>query len=675
MMEAHDYAADCCDICETLVEKLREVYENENRDSGEGVVLEWSFRNNEQALSNPVNHFEHFCQWCCFFKKVLPSWMDARDNDMTLRVRGTGSSWTREEPELFWKMTSLHIEMGSREQTVEIIGHCDFNPLSTDVLGKIKRAIHICVGETHSSCPGFEAMKSPLRLLNVMSDDEVKLEVMSEREVKYAALSYCWGESKVAQTSKTVKSNIKTRLNGFPLSQLPRTLQDSIRLTRALDIQYIWIDALCIEQDTGDYDIEAKKMMHYYGNAYLTIVPVESETADDGMEAGGREPLWESFPGPWSRKSGKDLYLMYDTHEHAAPGSIIWRSKWNKRAWTLQEKINSTRILYVLQHKAVLACREGSWDSLLGWNQANKQAKDRPKTLNLSEFLPLSDASVTVASDSSVVRYSDWCTLVHQFTRRDIWSVKDKLAAFSGIMERCSQLSRRRNILGLWEDSMIQELASWVSPPIPIEQRENHLPSWTWLGANWKRRKNEGIWLHVTHVVNMSKPSAILESVLTNDIPGLIKLQIRTIVLSNDLLKEIVPTLSKIRGRNQLEGRRPGMAHFDCSYGEKCKCSSDTQHGTTDCDSYCVISSIDPPVSALLLGRGNTPGRDRAGRFVFFFLLIQPEGKGTKGSSGSIGLPIYRRVGTLNIPEEHLPRHSQRLMEQLSGEMSSVLLA
>lgn len=85
------------------------------------------------------------------------------------------------------------------------------------------------------------------------------------------------------EAAKTVRANLSKRLKPFALD-LRATLRDAVILARSLGVRYIWIDALCIVQDCKEERrIEAGKMMSYYGNAYIAIVPTASSAADTGM--------------------------------------------------------------------------------------------------------------------------------------------------------------------------------------------------------------------------------------------------------------------------------------------------------------------------------------------------------------------------------------------------------
>jgi hypothetical protein len=56
------------------------------------------------------------------------------------------------------------------------------------------------------------------------------------------------------------------------MAQLSQTFQDAIMITRRLGIKYLWIDSLCILQDSkSDWEVESAKMGQYYASSWLTI--------------------------------------------------------------------------------------------------------------------------------------------------------------------------------------------------------------------------------------------------------------------------------------------------------------------------------------------------------------------------------------------------------------------
>jgi hypothetical protein len=71
-------------------------------------------------------------------------------------------------------------------------------------------------------------------------------------------------------------------------SVLPRTIQDAISVTRRLGVRFLWVDALCIVQDSingQDWIDESSKMASIYGNAYLTIVAEAANDCSQGFLA------------------------------------------------------------------------------------------------------------------------------------------------------------------------------------------------------------------------------------------------------------------------------------------------------------------------------------------------------------------------------------------------------
>jgi hypothetical protein len=166
-------------------------------------------------------------------------------------------------------------------------------PLSASTIAKIKVWIekcdngHECMSSKRKNQP-YKPFR-PTRLIEVEPDNSntVKLDC-SSKPAKYAALSYCWGMS---VQSTTTKSNLSARQQGLVISQLPRTLQDAIAMTRALGLRYIWIDALCIVQDDrDDWSNEAAMMEAVYSEAYLVIAATGAADCEEGFLVSRAEP-------------------------------------------------------------------------------------------------------------------------------------------------------------------------------------------------------------------------------------------------------------------------------------------------------------------------------------------------------------------------------------------------
>ncbi|KAI4191120.1 MAG: hypothetical protein L6R41_000341 [Letrouitia leprolyta] len=99
----------------------------------------------------------------------------------------------------------------------------------------------------------------------------------------YVTLSHCWGGK-----CGTVLSmdNMRDFEEGVEVSMLPKTFQDAIMVTTKLSVQYLWIDALCIVQDSLDdteWRHEASIMGDIYANSYVTLAATTSENSNGGL--------------------------------------------------------------------------------------------------------------------------------------------------------------------------------------------------------------------------------------------------------------------------------------------------------------------------------------------------------------------------------------------------------
>jgi hypothetical protein len=131
--------------------------------------------------------------------------------------------------------------------------------------------------------------------------------------------------------------------------QLPRTIVDAIHVCHGLNIMYLWVDALCIIQDSPeDTDVQIGSMAVVYGGASLTIVAGFGDSADAGLPGINFPRMNEHFQ---SRLGDLDLTV--------APVSgldLLIKSVWYIRGWTFQELILSKRILAFTGEQMLLFC-------------------------------------------------------------------------------------------------------------------------------------------------------------------------------------------------------------------------------------------------------------------------------------------------------------------------------
>ncbi|KAH7253100.1 heterokaryon incompatibility protein-domain-containing protein [Fusarium solani] len=155
-------------------------------------------------------------------------------------------------------------------------------------LEQIRSWFHNCT-KNHDNCRRFSDLvapqnQRPSRVLDI-HNSKVRLEcsVQNIPSFEYVTLSHMWGPDPTAclRLKEASLEEFKLRI---PEDQLPGKYLDAIRVARALGFRYIWIDSLCIIQDSSeDWEKEAVKMASVYGRTSCNISYVCPPSSDRGQ--------------------------------------------------------------------------------------------------------------------------------------------------------------------------------------------------------------------------------------------------------------------------------------------------------------------------------------------------------------------------------------------------------
>jgi hypothetical protein len=292
--------------------------------------------------------------------------------------------------------------------------------------------------------------------------------------VEYFALSYCWGDPKEAEKwLQLKKSTAKDLYNNNALADdrtdLPQTIRDAILLTRRLGGAFLWVDALCIFQDSDtDMNAQIRHMDKVYKHAKLTIVCAAGNDAHagiPGLHKGTRTAR------QFSRRIGKMRFYAADRFISFA--SALKESTWNERAWTLQEQILSRRLLTFTGREMSWNCECAIWtegvvlECFAPGTTIELNSQFRGCVKPPSSFTPLqkfnyylgngSDRKLTYEKDRLNCMQGLFNTLAPHFAGGFHWgmpvSIFDSALLFHGV---------------LWQE------APW--------NRRTGFPSWSWAG-------------------------------------------------------------------------------------------------------------------------------------------------------------------------------------------------
>lgn len=299
----------------------------------------------------------------------------------------------------------------------------------------------------------------------------------SENPVKYCCLSYCWGGD---QPVKTTKSTLISRLSGIEYAALPHTLKDAVEVTSRLGLRHIWIDCLCIVQDdAADVDREIRQMPFIYSNALLTISASSAKTCHEGflqsrtyLPGTGCEDfgLRCKYPG------GTIGTLQFS---EAAPHKSE-EDPVNSRAWTLQERALSPRILDYGLRQLRWQCR--SWHKFDG-GHPDDQVSPENNSLSTSSFPVLSHLSGGETSAGRVI-LEEWANVLDNYTKRSMSVPGDKLIAISALAREIGTVYNLDYLAGLWENELPCQLL-WRLWGTPLKRPKIfRAPSWSWAAVD-----------------------------------------------------------------------------------------------------------------------------------------------------------------------------------------------
>ena len=117
----------------------------------------------------------------------------------------------------------------------------------------------------------------PWRLLKAEKDanDYYHVDLVQDLSycASYATLSYTWGGDQPHKTTKVKIALQSAGMLSLGWNELPKTIQDAVKVTVTLGLSFLWIDSLRIVQDDeADKVMQLAQMARIYKTSMITLV-------------------------------------------------------------------------------------------------------------------------------------------------------------------------------------------------------------------------------------------------------------------------------------------------------------------------------------------------------------------------------------------------------------------
>ena len=336
---------------------------------------------------------------------------------------------------------------------------------------------------THTKCrerKQQQMWKLPTRLLYIPASGGNNTVCLREADdippqSRYMTLSHRWGNA-VGQ-KRLLAAEYASCVSGMPVDGLPQTFRDAVALARILGVEYLWIDSLCIIQDSHeDWARECSRMTDVYIGSFVNVAANDSANSDGGLfrkrDPLAVTPLWAPLTFAPTQWEGEPFILFPYSMGHGA----LYHAPLSSRAWVVQEQLLAPRTIHFLRHKVVWQCtslyasesdtegrvEEGHWSPVRNW------AVREPKFPHASCL-------------------ERWTNAIELYTRGNLTHESDKLVAISGIARYLQEISWQDDSLqyyaGLWSYQFEEQLL-WFAAGDGHRTTAYQAPSWSWASYN-----------------------------------------------------------------------------------------------------------------------------------------------------------------------------------------------
>ncbi|KIM97205.1 hypothetical protein OIDMADRAFT_57839 [Oidiodendron maius Zn] len=370
-----------------------------------------------------------------------------------------------------------YVALPSREAR-RYIHDCDMQEPSpgTNGLFLAKQCLAYC-RRVHKACSVERSSTLPTRLVKVEKiDSKISAHLCDgaslDSKTEYITLSHCWGG--ISFMTLTVE-NMEQMRKSIPIEKLSRVFQDALKVTVELGFKYIWIDSLCIIQNSAagaDWLAESTTMNRVYRDCVLNISATGFKDGQEGLfvSTQPREVIPPNIDFTRLARQGcpTDYTIVY-TNEWA---DDVSRGPLGQRGWVYQEQVLAPRVIHFGRRQVFWECQVAAASQAFphGWIPTHAIQNLKRK---------ISIPTTLQANSAPEKLYLQWQTAVRDYTHRNLTYDTDKLPALSGLAEVFKHHLNDEYVAGLWKNNLLYDLL-WHGSGNFKETVSYLAPTWSW---------------------------------------------------------------------------------------------------------------------------------------------------------------------------------------------------
>jgi hypothetical protein len=341
----------------------------------------------------------------------------------------------------------------------------------------------------HPACVPTRGIKRlPRRLLFVGNDNadttpRLVETTSSQPDLRYMTLSHSWGTQRIFQLTT---DNYAALLLQIPVSHLQQVFRDAISVTRKAAVEYLWIDSLCIIQDSvEDWRHESMNMGMIYSGAVCNIAATGFTDGLNGLfvkrDATLAMPIHVHLNADITACDGA-IFAQGDYH---LVDSFLWvdgveHAPLNKRGWVVQERFLSPRVMHFGSRQSFWECRT------LEASEAFPEGLPREVfTSKVKKSIHIDHRKPEKIGDSNRWNVNRWPTAVMAYSRSKLTFKSDKMIAIAGLAKSLQHPFMGSYLGGMWSNFLLSHL-TWSTVPFELGRRPSayRCPSWSWASVD-----------------------------------------------------------------------------------------------------------------------------------------------------------------------------------------------